>query len=211
MYLVPILRMTTEEKILSDSKMLFMRYGIKSITMDDIAKHMGMSKKTIYQYVSNKEELLNKILTDHTAAETDAIHQIHQMAKDAIDEMIMIAKYVIKQLKGLSPNTIYDLQKYYQKSFKVWEAFHHEVVFNIVKSNIERGMSEGLYRSDLNARFISKVYIETTKLLTDEVTFPLFDKHFDDLYKQFIKYHIRGIVSDKGYKKLNNYLNKGIQ
>lgn len=200
--------MTLEEKILSDAKSLFMRYGLRSVTMDDIAKHLGISKKTIYQYVDHKKDLINKILVNHTNEETCIVDRIQDGSKDAIDEILRIAKYVILQLSQLSPNTIYDLQKYYQQSYQIWESFHQEVVFEVIKRNIVRGKEEGLYRSDLDEQFIAKIYIEMTRMLSDPEKFPMMGKQFDKMYKQFINYHVRGLVSGKGFKILNKYINK---
>ncbi len=188
--------------------MLFMRYGIKSVTMDDIAKHLGMSKKTIYQHVSHKKDLLNRILTEHTNEETCIVDQIQKDSTDAIDEILKIAKYVIVQLSQLSANTIYDLKKYYKQSYQIWESFHQEVIFEVIKSNIKRGKEEKLYRYEIDEMFIAKIYIEMTRMLSDEHIFPMMGSNFNQMYKQFINYHVRGLVNEKGFELLNKYISK---
>lgn len=203
-----LLTMELEEKIIKDSKALFMKYGIKSVSMDDIAKQLGISKKTIYQYFSNKADLLSQVLQQHTSNEKCEFENIKEDSEDAIDEIVKMARYAIEQLKGLSPHTVYDLQKYYGDSYKAWEKFHRRYVFDLIKENMLRGIQEKLYRSDINADFIAKIYIEMINVLTDRDKFPMFDKHFDKLYLQFINYHLRGVVSDLGSKQLEKHLNK---
>ncbi|MEO1713366.1 MAG: helix-turn-helix domain-containing protein, partial [Bacteroidota bacterium] len=110
--------MTLERDILSRSKRLFLRYGIRSVTMDDISKEMGISKKTLYQYVDNKADLIRRILYQTLQEEKAAQEKISQAAQDAIQEMIGIVKHVTKMLSMVPPSTLYDMQKYYRES---WE------------------------------------------------------------------------------------------
>ena len=200
--------MKLDQKIIVDSEAMFMKYGIKSVSMDDIAKRLGISKKTIYQHFSTKKDLLNRVLERHTAQEKCEIENIRDNSEDAIHEIVQMARFAIQKLQNLSPHTLYDLQKYYCESFSVWDQFHKNHIFDIIKGNILRGIEEKLYREDINPDFIAKIYIEMINVLTDEEKFPLMDKQFDKLYLQFINYHLRGLVSDKGYNQLEKHLNK---
>ena len=112
----PILKfsMDIKQQILIKSMEMYMRYGIKSITMDDISRKLGISKKTLYQYVDNKGDLINKIFEIEMAKEKETVTKITEESKDAIDEILGIAKYVTQQLREYSPTIMYDLQKYYR-------------------------------------------------------------------------------------------------
>ena len=200
--------MELDHRIVLKSTDLFLRFGIKSVSMDDIAKELGISKKTIYQYFSNKQDLLNTILQEQTTMEKSVVEDILRDSRDAIDEILKIARFVIEQLKEVSPHTIYDLQKYYNDSYRAWDNHHKKYIFTVIKNNILRGIEEGHYRNDIHADFLAKVYIEMINLVTDSEKFPLFERHFDQMYEQLINYHIRGLVSHEGYKKLEKYLNK---
>ncbi len=167
--------MDTKQQILYKAMEMFMRYGIKSITMDDISRKLGISKKTLYRFVDNKGDLINKMFEIEMAREKEAVTKITEESKDAIDEILGIAKYVTQQLREYSPTIMYDLQKYYHESWAKIEAYHKEYVYGVLKLNVERGIKEGLYRNDLNADIVAKLYVGKTSSSTTIKVFPTYN------------------------------------
>ena len=104
-------------EIIEGSLALFMQFGIKSLTMDDISQKLGISKKTLYQSVENKEDLINKVITFILMKEAEVMGVIRKKAKDAIEEVVMISRHVNKMLQAINPAAMYDLQKYYTQQF----------------------------------------------------------------------------------------------
>ncbi|MFK7810238.1 MAG: TetR/AcrR family transcriptional regulator [Saprospiraceae bacterium] len=198
----------TEKKILTAIEGLFMRYGIKSVTMDDISRKLGMSKKTIYQYVDNKADLIHKVMNQHIETELKEMEKIREESKDAIDEMLGISKHVTQMLRQMSPTTIYDLHKHYRETWLMMEAFHKEHIYNFMKMNLEKGVKEGLYRKGFNPDIIAKFYVVQTLCVVDEDQFSLQDYNKEKLFVAFSDYHLRGVASAKGLKKLEQYLSK---
>lgn len=194
--------MTVKENMLLKVEGLFLKYGIKSITMDDISTHLGISKKTLYQHVDNKADLIDQIIVAHLDGEEKALKEVKANASDAIDEMTKIARYVIGQLRKLRPTTVYDLQKYYKDSWERMEVYHNEKVYEIIKENIVWGVKDGLYRSEINATIMAKLYVGKLMLIADEETFPLKEFSKENLFKEFITYHLHGLASPKGLKLL---------
>lgn len=182
-----------------------MRYGIRSVTMDDIAREMGMSKKTLYQYVDNKTDLIEQIFQQHAEEEKKVIERIRHDSADAIDEILRIARYVVAQLRELSPTTVYDLQKYYRNTWKQMDALHQRHVYTVIKDNLERGIRQGVYRSNLNPDIVAKLYVGKTSLVADEEMFPAREYNIQNLYWEYINYHIRGIASAEGQRLLEKY------
>lgn len=182
-----------------------MRYGIKSVTMDDIARELGMSKKTLYQYVENKTDLIEQIFHQHIEEEKKVIECIRSSSADAVDEILKIARYVVEQLRDLSPNTVYDLQKYYPKTWKQMDALHQRHVYAIIKENLERGIRQGAYRSNLNPDIIAKLHVGKTSLVADEEMFPAREYDIKTLYWEYINYHIHGVASIEGQHLLEKY------
>ncbi len=197
--------MDNKQKLFSTVESLFMKYGIKSITMDDVSKELGISKKTLYQYVENKKDLIDKVMQQNFANELRDIGEIHQNSKDAIDEMLQVSKHVTQQLREMHPSVVYDLQKYYRESWQEMEKFHEEFIYGQIKQNIERGQQEGLYRLDLDPDIIAKLYVSKTMVIVDESTFPLREYNRETLFLEYIFYHIRGIASLKGLKLLEKH------
>jgi AcrR family transcriptional regulator len=198
--------MELKEHIFKKSFELFMRYGIKSVTMDDIARELGISKKTLYQYVDNKADLIHRIFEQHMTEEREIMIQIKQQSSNAINEILAISKYVVRLLKAISPTVIFDLQKYYRATWNKMDALHKQDIYKIIKENMEWGIRQGLYRSDLNTDMISKLYVGKSSLVVDEEIFPAREYNIGELFQQFINYHIQGIASDEGRKLLAKYV-----
>ncbi len=197
--------MEVKSRILEKAMFLFLRYGIESITMDDIARELGISKKTLYQYVENKADLIEKIIGEYIENEKTAIAACHTNAKDAIEELLLIAKYVTMILREMSPSIAYDLKKYYRQSRDAMEKFNHAHIYNVIRQNIEDGKAQGIYREDVNADIVAKLYVGKTSLVVDEELFPLRDYNKENLFREYINYHIHGIASPKGLTLLEKH------
>lgn len=202
--------MDVKEKILDGAESLFMRYGIKSVTMDDISRELGISKKTLYQHVSNKADLITQIFGCRFEDEKEEVAQIHREATDAIDEILRIAKKVIRDLRNMSPAALYDLKKYYVAEWQAFEAHHQQFIYQQLRRNIETGQEQGLYRSDINPDIIAKLYVAKTSLVADEDLFPLSDYNLEELFRQYMKYHIYGIASAKGLRVLETHMDRDL-
>jgi TetR/AcrR family transcriptional regulator, cholesterol catabolism regulator len=191
--------------ILKKAESLFMRFGLKSISMDDVTRELGISKKTLYQYFESKEALVMRIIRQHQQEEAEAISEIKQSAGDAIAEMLSIARHVIRRYQHMSPSTLYDLKKYYPEAWKLVEHVQREFIYKEVKDNLDRGIAEGLYRTDFDVDILARLYVGSSTLLLDEQQFPGTDYHWEALYREFIYYHLRGIASEQGRVRLQQY------
>jgi TetR/AcrR family transcriptional regulator, cholesterol catabolism regulator len=192
-------------EILERAKELFMQYGIKSITMDDLAREMGISKKTLYQHVENKTDLIERIIHQHIHDEKKCLSEIPEKARDAIEQVLMIAHHVIQILRSMRPTTMFDLKKYYHDCWNMMDEFQEKYMYKMIRNNIEQGVEEGLYRDNLDSDIVAKLYVGKTMLLTDEKLFPMREYDRDKLFTEYIQYHLRGIVSEKGMEQLKTY------
>jgi TetR/AcrR family transcriptional regulator, cholesterol catabolism regulator len=199
--------LTLKDNIVLKSRNLFLKYGIKSVAMDDIARELGISKKTLYQHFETKNDLIKTVAEYNLANDIRMVTEIQATAKDAIDEMFLVARHVIDEIVQIqSPTLIFDLQKYYPEMWQAFENFQNQQIANHIQQNIERGVKEGFYRPEANATIISRIYAGSSLCVIDEKMFPL--KQFDKikLFKEFFVYHIRGIATAKGLKLLEKRL-----
>jgi len=185
-------------EFLDKASKLFMSIGIKSVTMDDLAKRLGISKKTIYQFVDNKEELLDIVIKDFIEVEKQAVNKIKNTSENAIHEMQSLAKHSLDILRSISNSTMFDLNKYYPVQWKLVEEFHKNFFLSIIRENIEWGQKDGLFKKDLHAEIIAKLYIESSFHIVDEDIFPSKQYSRESLFKEFYNYHISGIITEKG-------------
>lgn len=191
-----------DQKIISLSIELFLKYGIKSVSMDDISRHLGVSKKTIYEVVENKSELVKKAILLYLEEEKNGVETIINENSNPIVQMYELVKYNTRNLREMNPALVYDLQKYYPQAWQNHLTFKKEFLYKCVKSNLESGIEKGFYRNTLNAEIIAKIYLFKTESLIDQSIFPIGEFTFKELVIEYFDYHIHAICSEKGL----NYL-----
>ncbi len=194
--------MEQREQILEKAEQLFMKVGIKSVSMDDLARHLGVSKKTLYQYFENKSDLVHKVLEAHIEREQAHCLTARDNSENAIAEMLEVTKFVLAHLRDLSPTTVYDLQKYYQPIYAMMENHHKRETVAQIEDNIVRGQKEGLYRKDVHPGIVARMYSNSSFLIVDEDIFPLREYDRETLLMQFVLHHIRGMATEKGLEFL---------
>jgi len=196
--------MNYKEEILSKTFDLIMKYGIKSVSMDDISKSIGISKKTIYQYFENKRTLIAEVMDDHICKDEKDILEITSKSDDAINELSSIAKHILTFLKGMSPSMMYDAQKYYPKQWEKVEQEHFSFFRKIIKDNILRGQKEGLYMNDINADIISMLHVRQSLAIANDSVFPATEYSRSELFQALITYHMRGLMTEKGRQRFSS-------
>lgn len=198
----------TRLSLIKSAKDLFLKYGVKSVSMDDIARMLGISKKTIYTEVSNKSELVEEAIRCFIEEEKEAISAIVDNSENALDEITGIAAFVMQALRKMKPTLSFDLKKYHPAAWAIIEHDHYMQIEMTIKNNIRRGIDEGYYRDDLDELLQSKIYVGLARLLVEDDFFNSGQYERPYLYKQLMTYHLNGILSEKGRHALNNYLNK---
>ena len=194
--------MGPREIIISKCNELFLRYGVKNLTMDDIARELGMSKKTIYQYVQNKSDLVKKVMQSHLDKELTFIQEVSKNAGNAIEENVRMLTYMSKELQSFNSSVFFELQKYYPESYDLFNEYREKVSLPHILRNLERGIREGLYRGDMDPEIVARIYVYALDILIDQQRFPSKKYHFYILYKEFVNYHLSGILTPKGSKYL---------
>ncbi len=191
-----------KDKIIEISNDLFLTLGFKSVTMDEIASKLGVSKKTIYKYFDNKTELINTVANYTFNVISSGIDKICEETSNPIHELFSIKKLVMKHLKDEKSSPQYQLQKYYPKIFASLKKKQFEVMQKSVISNLEKGIEQGLYRPDIDIEFISRIYFTGIIGIKDKDTFPLNNYSMKTLMNYYLEYHLRGICTSKGIKEL---------
>ncbi len=195
-----------KNKILDTATELFLNQGFKSITMDDIAKEMGMSKKTIYSHYSNKEAIVTASAEHLFQNICGGMDHICARKANPIEELYDIKKYVLEHLKGEHTSPMYQLQKYYPKIHQSMRKGQYDYMQSCVTDNLQRGIEQALFISDINVQFVARVYFIGITGIKDESIFPPSDFPISELHDMYLEYHIRGIVTPKGRKILNKLI-----
>ncbi len=195
--------MEIKEKILSEAFRLFLRKGIKSVSMDDIAVQLGVSKKTIYKWYQNKDEVVEAALEAYLADMDQDCARYPLEAQNAIDELFSIMSMIRQKLAGVHPSVFYDLQKYHPQAYQLWTNHKNNVIRGQIIDNIKRGISEGLYRTDLNIEIMAQMrLLQTEHLFNPEFFSPeVFD--VQQVQLAVLEHFMLGIATLKGHKLIN--------
>ena len=196
-----------KEKILEKATDMFLNLGFKSVTMDDLANQMGISKKTIYTHFKHKTALVEES-TDHLFCSiSEGIDHICSLHKNPIEELYEIKKFVMMHLKDEKSSPQYQLQKYYPKIHDDLRHRQFEIMQDCVVDNLKRGIEQGIYRENLNINFVARIYFTGVTSIKDHRLFPSDQFPIVTLMDDYLEYHLRGIVTPGGRKILNTIIN----
>lgn len=197
--------MEPQDKILNTALELFFRFGIKRVTMDDIAKELGMSKKTIYQFYSEKDDLVNKLSEVQTKYHEKQFTDIAIEAKDPIHEIILITQVMRKMMQNVNPIFFMDLQKYYPQAYKTFQSFKEQCAYQNIIDNIKKGIEIGVYRSDIDIEFVARYRLVQMDMLMFGNYFSFEKISFTQANELILDMFVRSISTLKGHKLINKY------
>ena len=197
--------MEPKERILLKAEELFMQYGIRSVSMDDIANNLGMSKKTLYQYFADKDELVEGVVEGHiNEVEGDCIN-CRTNATDAIHEIFLTMEHIMEELNNMNPMLLYDLEKFHFKAYQRFKNYKDKFLLQIIRNNIEWGIKDELYRTGLNIDILSKYRIESIMIPFNVAVFPPGKYNLAKTSEVMIENFTYGLATIKGHKLIQKY------
>ena len=201
--------MNTEiNNILEKVTAMYLRYGIKSVTMDDVARDLGISKKTLYLYFSDKNDLVKKVIDKEIERIHRGFNEIIRQNLNAIDEILEFNKMASRVIKTHSSTALYDLKKYYsdlhENIIRIWR----ENMYDMILKNLRKGKVQGLFRKDLNEEVIAKLHVSRLLVATDNDLFSHEELVSHEVAREMYIYHIHGIANARGLEILEKSLKK---
>ncbi|MBK8845842.1 MAG: TetR/AcrR family transcriptional regulator [Bacteroidetes bacterium] len=193
-------------KIIDTARSMMYQHGIKRITMDDIARHAGISKKTIYETFDDKNELVLALLHDEMSKNQQQINSFVTSSKNAIEEIVATMNYMSNEFGVINPVMFYDLIKYHHQAWNEFNNFMEECVNSMIELNLKRGMKEGYYRSDLKIKILSRLRLLQIEMIINGRSFPVHKYNFIDVHIELMKHFLFGIATLKGHKLINKLL-----
>ncbi len=199
--------MSQIERIIEGGEDLFLQAGIKSVTMDDIARHLGMSKKTIYQFFRDKNELVIALVKKKLKEDEDQIADIMSRSANVIEEMINMMKCSEEIFSRINPIVIHDMQKYHPEAWAEFQRFKAEVLISTMEELLSKGIKQGYIRPDIDVRIIARMRVTQVEMGFNTAIFPMAEFNPWKVQVQFLEHFNYGICTLKGYKLLNQYKN----
>jgi len=195
----------TRDKILQGALELFLKYGIRSVSMDDIARHLSISKKTIYQYFVDKDDIVTQATTNHMVHTKADFDNLTKVSKNALDELMRIQMFMRKNMQDMNPSLLFDLKKYHNKAWSAWIDHKNKDIRESVVRNLKQGIEEGLYRSNLNPEILAVLRVESIQWVYDNPTLTSEKYKPVDIQTQMLDHFMYGLLTEKGRKLYEKY------
>jgi AcrR family transcriptional regulator len=195
----------TKVRIREKAKELYLKYGIRSVSMDDIANQLGMSKKTIYQYFTDKNDLVDAVVEDDVCEMQADCMKCSEQAHDAIEEIFLTVDKVVEQLGNMNPMVLYDLEKFHVRAYQRFMEHKNKFLLQIIRHNLEWGIRDGLYRSNIDVDVLSRFRLESMMIPFNIDLFPPSRYKLADVTKEIIEHFVFGLASQKGHKLILKY------
>ncbi len=197
--------MEPKERILGKAEELFMQFGIRSVSMDDIANGLGMSKKTLYQYFTDKDELVMGVAEGHITEIEGECVMCKGGANDAIHEIFMTMDYIVQQLSNMNPMVVYDMEKFHFKAYQRFLEHKSKFLPQVIKNNLEWGIQDELYRPDINIDVLSKFRVESMMIPFNMMLFAPGKYNLGMISEIILENFTYGLATIKGYKLIQKY------
>ncbi len=192
-----------EEKLLhiiEQVRKLYQRYGIKSVTMDDVANHLCISKKTLYEYFKDKEDLVRQVLLlDHERSGV-FFQDIFKAKMNAVEELLAVYRLLLSMYKDYNPSMEYDIRKYYPDLYNKIKQIRRKRMFESTYRNLNKGKKEGLYRKELNSKIIARLHVLRVETLFETELFSIEEITSFKVFHEIFLYHLYGILNPAGLK-----------
>lgn len=197
--------MEIKERIQQKADELFRIYGIRSVTMDEIANQLGVSKKTIYQSFSDKSELVDAVVSDMLERNRENCDACRSGASNAIQEVFFAMQTLREIMANMNPSILFDLERGYPGALKKFVLFKYDFLYDVIIKNIEWGKKDGLFRENFNEEIFAKARLEMISLPFNEQLFPRSRFTVGEVQKELIELFLYAIVSPKGQKLIDKY------
>jgi AcrR family transcriptional regulator len=200
-----------KERIIKEALNLFWRYGIKSVTMDDIAKELGISKRTIYQHFPDKNAIVNLAIQNELGSQTCNFDAIEEKVANPVDQMIQLSAHMREMMANINPTLFFDLKKYHPDGWQLFTDYKHQYVIQSVRDNLKSGIEMGLYRNDIDIEVLARLRIEQIEMAFDPTLFPFNQFEMVHVQLQFINHFLRGILTPEGFNYYNTLEKSAIE
>ncbi|NJN41123.1 MAG: TetR/AcrR family transcriptional regulator [Flammeovirgaceae bacterium] len=197
-----------KERITKGAEELFMKYGIRSVSMDDISHRLSVSKKTIYQYFRDKDEVVSVVTRLHLEQEEAEMEQIFTSSRNVIEELVNISICLRKNVSQINPSLLLDLRKYHPDGWSRWVDFKNNYIRKAVIRNVENGIKEGYFRPELNVEIVATIRLEHVQMGFDDQLFPKERFTLAEVHTQLFDLFAYGLLTEKGRNAFEQYKKK---
>lgn len=193
-------------KVIDTAWGMFRRFGVRSVSMDDVAREMSISKKTLYRCFRDKNELITKTLDQDLIEIEKEVDAILLSELNPVKQVLKIANFVSGYLKQMNPSMMYDLQKYHPEIYLEFNRHREKTFMERVVKNLRNGMEQGYYRSELNPEISARLYMCLMNHGPEHLGHMSELTEYSEMYVQIMRYHLHSIATEKGLTEAKEFL-----
>lgn len=200
--------MELRNRIIKEATQQFFQYGIRNVTMADIALSLGISKRTIYETFKDKNELIQTCLDHLNEEQGNHTRKILEGSGNVVEAIFAFMQLKIKAMDSINPSFIKDLKKHYPLIWNKLHNAHTEKGYELSRRLLETGIQEGIFRKEINVAIIVKLFFAQMNLIAGENLFSRNEYDLKDILKNVVINYMRGISTKKGINLIDNMTNK---
>jgi AcrR family transcriptional regulator len=197
--------MEMKERIQQKAEQLFRAYGIRSVTMDEIASQLGISKKTIYQSFSDKEEVVAAVfhgIIDHNKS---CCLKDRTRAENPVHEIFLAYDMAMEMFRDMNPAILFDLMKYHPEVHQRFQEYKHGFLYEMISANLKKGIEQELYRNEIDIDILTRYRIESAMMPFNSMVFPDNKNNLLKIEAALFDHFLHGIATPKGIKLIEKY------
>lgn len=195
----------TRDRIRQVAHDLYMQYGLRSVSMDDIASALGMSKKTIYQFFADKDQLVDAVVAMELEQNQACCEVDRARSENAVHEIFLAVDMMTEVFRKMNNSLLFDMQKYHPSSFAKFLRHKNEFLYRVMFDNLSRGIREELYRSEINVELLSRYRLECMMIAFNPNFSQAVGMNLADIQRELTMHFLHGIVNAKGQKLVQKY------
>ena len=186
------------QKILEVAVEQFSRFGVRTVTMEDIARLSGVSKKTIYQEFKDKKELVKMAFGMLLNQDQEKLVGILSDGDGVIEHLIYTSKMIRERLGNMNPMAILEVQRYFPDSWEMFESFRDEIIVTDIVNVLERGKKLGYFREEINSEILARMRVNQISAAFDPSSFNNLASSLLDIHLEMMNHFLHGIFTEKG-------------
>lgn len=202
--------MEIKERIIAKAREQFFRYGVKSVTMDDIAGELGISKKTIYQHFEDKDAIVHQLMMAEMANDKCEWNDLDGSSNNVIEKIVKSMDIIRKAFAEINPSAFFDIKKYHPKTWQLFQDHKQNFVMDSIRKELLQGIEEGFFRADIKVEILVRMRLEQIEIGFDPHLFPPNKFSLIEVELTMLDHYIRGILTPKGLEVYQEFMHNAL-
>ena len=202
--------MEIKERIIAKAREQFFRYGVKSVTMDDIARELGISKKTIYQHFEDKDAIVHQLMMAEMANDKCEWDELDASSDNVIEKIVKSMDIIRQAFAEINPSAFFDIKKYHPKTWELFQEHKQNFIMESIRKELLQGIEQGFFRTEIKVEILVRMRMEQIEMGFDPQLFPPNKFSLIEVELTMLDHFIRGILTSKGLEMYEEFMQNAL-